>query len=141
MLKTNENLWCYIDSNDCASECFPSKEEALDDWLANREDDDGNVVYIGHPQFYVPIVDAFAVVENIQNQACSDTYGYSEENREYLWRVNDEELHELQDMLTNAFWEWQDVYGHNEEMYIVDEKERYMLMPNGEFCCCRKQEK
>lgn len=33
MLKTNENLWCYIDSNDYASEYFFSKEEALNDWL------------------------------------------------------------------------------------------------------------
>lgn len=141
MLQTNINLWCYIDSDDYASECFASKEDALNDWLENREDKDVNVVKIGHPSFYVPIVEPEIVIESIQWQAECDTCGYSEEKREYLWRVKDKHLHELQDMLTNAFREWQNIYGYNEEMYVVEKPDRYMLMSNGELCCIRKKKK
>lgn len=141
MLQTNTNLWCYIDSDDYASECFASKEDALKDWLENRKDKDVNVVKIGHPSFYVPIVEPEIVIESIQWQAECDTCGYSEEKREYLWRVKDKHLHELQDMLTNAFMEWQDIYGYNEEMYVVEKPDRYMLMHNGEFCCVHNKKK
>lgn len=142
MLKQNKNLWCYIDSDDYASECFASKEDALKDWLANRKDKDGyNVVAIGHLSFYVPIVDAFDVIENIQNQAFAETYGYSEDTREYLWNVRDDHLAELEDMVSNAFWEWQDIYGYGKEMYVVEKPERYVLTPNGEFCCICKKKK
>ena len=141
MLQTNTNLWCYIDSDDYASERFASKEDALKDWLENRKDKDVNVVKIGHPSFYVPIVEPEIVIESIQWQAECDTCGYSEEKREYLWRVKDKHLHELQDMLTNAFMEWQDIYGYNEEMYVVEKPDRYMLMHNGEFCCVHNKKK
>lgn len=141
MLQTNTNLWCYIDSDDYASECFASKEDALKDWLANRKDEDVNVVAIGHPSFYVPIVDAEIVINNIQSQAEYDTYGYSEENREYLWRVKDKHLEELEDALTNVFFKWSEKHGYNEEMYVVEKPDRYMLMSNGELCCIRKKKK
>lgn len=141
MLKTNENLWCYIDSNRYTSECFSSKEDALNDWLANREDKNVNVVYIGHPKFYVPIVDADIVIENIQWQAEYETCGYSTENLDYLWKVKDKHAEELEDALTNVFFKWSEKHGYNEEIYVVEKTERYMLMPNGEFCCGRKQKK
>lgn len=139
MLKQDKNLWCYIDG-DYASEYFLSKEDALNDWLKNRKDKDFNVVTIGHPCFYVPIVDSFDVIENIQNQAFAETDGYSEDDREYLCHIRAEHLEELQDTLTNAFWEWQDIYGYGKEMYVIEKPERYVLMPNGEFCRIRKKD-
>lgn len=139
MMELDTSLWCYI-KDDYASECFPSKEDALNDWLKNRKDKDSNVVAIGHPSFYVPIVDAFDVIENIQNQAFAETCGYSEDDREYLWNVTAEHLEELEDMVSNAFWKWLDIYGYGKEMYVVEKPERYVLMPNGEFCRIRKKD-
>ena len=135
MLELDTNLWCYI-KDDYASECFPSKEDALNDWLANREDKDVNVVKIGHPSFYKPIVEAEIVIESIQWQAECDTYGYSEEKREYLWRVKDKHLEELKDTLTNVFLKWSEKHGYNEEMYVVEVTERYKLLASGDFKKC-----
>lgn len=135
MMELDTSLWCYI-KDDYASECFPSKEDALNDWLANREDKDVNVVKIGHPSFYKPIVDAEIVINNIQCQAGYDTYGYSEDDREYLWRVKDKHLEELEDALTNVFFKWSEKHGYNEEMYVVEVTERYKLLASGDLEKC-----
>lgn len=135
MMELDTSLWCYI-KDDYASECFPSKEDALNDWLANREDKDVNVVKIGHPSFYKPIVDAEIVIDNIQSQAEYDTYGYSEDDREYLWRVKDKHLEELEDALTNVFFKWSEKHGYNEEMYVVEVTERYKLLASGDLEKC-----
>lgn len=136
MLQENRNLWCYID-DEYASCCFGNKKEALEDWKRNRDDDKVNVVKIGHPKFYKPIVDADIVIENIQSQANCETCDYAEESREYLWHVKNADVAKLEKRLTAVFEEWAEQHGYDEKMHIVDKTEEYELLENGEFRKCQ----
>lgn len=136
MLKVDKKRYAWIGIDDYISSCvFQNKDDALNDWVKTVDAKPGDKVYLGHPKFYIPVVDAFAVVENIQNQACDDTYGDSDE-LDYLERVSEKQLEELEKVLTKAYREWEEKNKLSEQLIVVDRDYKYELKEDGGFIKC-----
>lgn len=136
MLKVDKKRYAWIGIDDYISSCvFQSKDDALNDWVKSVNAKPGDKVYLGHPKFYFPVVDAFAVVENIQNQACDDTYGYSDE-QDYLAKVGKTRLEALEKALTKTFREWEEKNKLNQQIIVVDCDYKYELQESGGFIKC-----
>lgn len=124
MLITDKTKWCWwCDENEFVSGPFETKEEAINDLKQEMKFYEDMNCYIGHPMYYKPIVSARDVIENIQMQAFNETDAYTYEC-EYLESVMDEDMIELEHMLTAVYQDWEKKHGYNFSGYIVNKDER-----------------
>ena len=102
-MKPTDN-YAYSFDNERYYEQCDSIEEALAAAKIDAENDDefkdAKTVYIGRAHKFVPEVDAWHIIENLQDMADDEAYDASED---YLQDVSDEEANKLEAMLTETF--------------------------------------
>lgn len=106
---------------------FDSVEEALEEARAEAtEYPAGEIdsIYIGEVCSFEPGVDAFSVIESIQNDAYDEA---GELAYDYLEDISDENLSKLQDMLTEVFKKWARETHNEPNFSIIGETKIYSL--------------
>lgn len=124
MLITDKTKWYWFcEENEWSYGPFNTKEEAIANLKQEVWDWESQNCYIGNPMYYKPIVSAGDVIKIIQGQAMHETEGYSYE-WEYLESVLDEDMQELEHMLTAVYRDWERKHGYNFSGYIVNKDEK-----------------
>lgn len=137
MLIEDKNKWCWVDDYGNAGEPQDTIQETIDDlmewgpdlkeiWLTDEFE---RVVIIGHPNYYMPKVDAKRVIEDIINYDIDDEI--AEWACEYLANVKAEHLDELSVALTKVFREWEKKHGYENKGHVVLETKSYPVDSKG----------
>ncbi len=140
MLIEDKNKWCLVDDYGNAGDPQDTMQETIDDlldcepdlkeiWLT---DEDERVVRIGHPNYYVPEVDAERVIEDICDYDVEDEIAeWSEPYMRKLRRAKREHVEELEDELTAVYRKWEKRHGYENTSYVVLETKTYKVDANG----------
>lgn len=131
MLKADKTKWCYVyDTDDGVdgnlSDVFDSFDEALNAAVIDLELGVGDTGWIGHPRYYIPIVDAEEVLCQVAHDAMMETDNWSTDY-EYLQNVSGEHLAELEQQLTDVYRKWESKYGYTCEAYVVKDAKGYTV--------------
>lgn len=131
MLVEDKNKWCWVDVA-CGDAGIPCNtlQGAIDNYFLDELDRKGvTIVKIGHPNYYVPEVDAEWVIEDIINYQIDDEI--AEWSEDYLVKVRHEHLDELSVELTKTFRDWEKKHGYQNNGYVVLETKEYKVDANG----------
>ena len=119
MEQTNKFSYSFYEDFDYSCE-YDSVEEALAaaklDAKNADEFKDAKVVYIGRVYKFVPEIDAWSIIERLQDDADDEAYEASED---YLQDVSDEEANKLEAMLTETFNKWAQETGNEPTFFVV----------------------
>lgn len=137
MLVEDKNKWCWVDDYGNAGDPQDTMQETINDlmecepdlkeiWLTDEVE---RVVRIGHPNYYLPEVDAERVIEDIINYQIDDEI--AEWSEDYLVKVRHEHLDELSVELTKTFRDWEKKHGYQNNGYVVLETKEYKVDANG----------
>lgn len=133
MLKEDKSKWCWVDVTwgDAGIPC-DTLQEAIDNYFLSEPDRKGEtVVQIGHPNYYVPEVDAERVIEDIINYQIDDEI--TEWSDSYLSDVKCEHIDELSEEITKVFRKWEKKHGYENTGYVVLETKSYPVDSNGKL--------
>lgn len=107
---------------------YDSVEEALAAARADAKNADEfkdvKTVYIGRVHKFVPEIDAWSIIEKLQEAAEDEAYEVAED---YLRYVSDDEATKLEQMLTEAFNKWAKETGNEPNFFIVGSPVEYSL--------------
>ena len=113
---------------------YDSVEEALEAAKADAKNDDEfkdmDTVYVGRIYRFVPEVDAWSIIERLQDDADDEAYEASED---YLQDVSDEEANKLEAMLTETFNKWARETGNEPNFFVVKDVKEYSLEDGNEL--------
>ena len=127
MEETNKFSYSFYEDIDYSCE-YDSVEEALEAAKADAKNDeefrDATTVYIGRVYKFVPIVDPWNIIENLQCDADDEAYEAAED---YLQYVSDDEATKLGQMLTEAFNKWAKETGNEPNFFVVKDVVEYSL--------------
>lgn len=140
MLVEDKNKWCWVDDYGNAGDPQDTMQETIDDlmdcepdlkeiWLTDEAE---RVVRIGHPNYYVPEVDAERVIEDICDYDVEDEI--AEWSEPYMWklrRAKREHVEKLEDELTKVYRKWEKRHGYENTSYVVLETKEYKVDANG----------
>lgn len=142
MLIEDKNKWCWVDDHGNAGDPQDTIQEAIDDlldcepdlkeiWLTDEFE---RVVRIGHPNYYVPEVDAERVIEDICDYDVEDEIAeWSEPYMRKLRRAKREHVEELETELTKVYRKWEKKYGYQNTGYVVLETKSYPVNSKGKL--------
>lgn len=140
MLIEDKNKWCWVDDYGDAGDPQDTIQEAIDDlmgcepdlkeiWLTDEFE---RVVRIGHPNYYVPEVDAERVIEDICDYDVEDEIAeWSEPYMRKLRRAKKEHVEELEAELTAVYRKWEKKYGYENKGHVVLETKSYPVDSKG----------
>lgn len=127
MEQTNKFSYSFYEDIDYSCE-YDSVEEALEAAKADAKNDDEvrdvTEVYIGRVYKFVPEIDAWSIIEKLQDDADDEAYEASED---YLRDVSDAELYQLEKMLTETFNKWARETGNEPNFFVVKDVVEYSL--------------
>lgn len=127
MEQTNKFSYSFYEDIEYSSE-YDSVEEALEAAKLDAKNDDEfkdmDTVYVGRIYRFVPVVDAWSIIERLQDDADDEAYEASED---YLQDVSDEEANKLEAMLTETFNKWAKETGNEPSFFTVEEIHEYSL--------------
>lgn len=127
MEQTNKFSYSFYEDIDYSCE-YDSVEEALAAAKADAKNDDefkdAKTVYIGRVYKFVPEIDAWSIIENLQCDADDEAYEVAED---YLRDVSDAELYKLEKMLTETFNKWARETGNEPNFFVVKDVVEYSL--------------
>ena len=133
MERTNKFSYSFYEDIDYSCE-YDSVEEALAAAKADAKNDDefkdAKTVYIGRVHKFVPEVDAWHIIENLQDMADDEAYEVAED---YLRDVSDDEANKLEQMLTEAFNKWAKETGNEPNFFTVENIKEYSLEDGNEL--------
>lgn len=104
-MKPTDNYAYSFDNERYYEQCDSIEEALAAAKLDAKNDDDfkdAKTVYIGRVYKFVPEVDAWAVLENLWD----DAYEETNHSIDYLSNVSDDDANKLGQMLTEAFNKW-----------------------------------
>ena len=131
-MKPTDN-YAYSFDNERYYEQCDSIEEALAAAKIDAENDDdfkdAKTVYIGRVYKFVPEVDAWAVMENLWD----DAYEETNDPIDYLSDVSDDEADKLGQMLTETFNKWARETGNEPNFFVVKDVKEYSLKDGNEL--------
>lgn len=118
MLVKNENEWCCCFGGYVG---YPQKsmEDAVNDFAEIYPDVEVQKVRVGNPYYYVPIVRADSVIEDVVEYDLD--YEIAEWSEDYLLDVKQEHIDELQESLTKVFREWEERNGYKNTSFVIFE--------------------
>lgn len=132
MEQTNKFSYSFYESFDYLRE-YDSVEEALEAAKIDAKNDDKlkdvKTVYIGRVHKFVPEVDAWAVMENLWD----DAYEETNDPIDYLSDVSDDEADKLGQMLTETFNKWARETGNEPNFFVVKDVKEYSLEDGNEL--------
>ena len=127
MEQTDKFSYSFYEDFDYSGE-YGSVDEALAAARADAKNDDefkdAKTVYIGRVHKFVPEVDAWHIIENLQDMADDEAYEVAED---YLRDVSDAELYKLEKMLTETFNKWARETGNEPNFFVVKDVVEYSL--------------
>ena len=127
MEQTNKFSYSFYEDIEYSCE-YDSVEEALAAAKADAKNDDefrdATKVYIGRVYKFVPEIDAWSIIENLQCDADDEAYEVAED---YLRDVSDAELYQLGKMLTETFNKWARETGNEPNFFVVKDVVEYNL--------------
>ncbi len=127
MEQTNKFSYSFYEDFDYSCE-YDSVEEALAaaklDAKNADEFKDAKVVYIGRVYKFVPEIDAWSIIERLQDDADDEAYEVAED---YLRDVSDAEAYKLEQMLTEVFNKWALETGNAPTFFVVKDVVEYNL--------------
>ena len=133
MERTNKFSYSFYEDIEYSSE-YDSVEEALEAAKLDAKNDDEfkdmDTVYVGKIYRFVPEVDAWSIIERLQDDADDETYEASED---YLQDVSDEEANKLEAMLTETFNKWARETGNEPNFFVVKDVKEYSLEDGNEL--------
>ena len=133
MEQTNKFSYSFYEDIEYSSE-YDSVEEALEEAKLDAKNDDEfkdmDTVYVGRIYRFVPEVDAWSIIERLQDDADDEAYEASED---YLQDVSDEEANKLEAMLTETFNKWARETGNEPNFFVVKDVKEYSLEDGNEL--------
>ena len=133
MKQTNKFSYSFYEDIDYSCE-YDSVEEALEAAKLDAKNDDDfkdmDTVYVGRIYRFVPEVDAWSIIERLQDDADDEAYEASED---YLQDVSDEEANKLEAMLTETFNKWARETGNEPNFFVVKDVKEYSLEDGNEL--------
>ena len=133
MEQTNKFSYSFYEDIEYSSE-YDSVEEALEAAKLDAKNDeefrDATTVYIGRVYKFVPEIDAWNIIERLQDDADDEAYEASED---YLQDVSDEEANKLEAMLTETFNKWARETGNEPNFFVVKDVKEYSLEDGNEL--------
>ena len=133
MEQTNKFSYCFYEDIEYSSE-YDSVEEALEAAKLDAKNDDEfkdmDTVYVGRIYRFVPEVDAWSIIERLQDDADDEAYEASED---YLQDESDEEANKLEAMLTETFNKWARETGNEPNFFVVKDVKEYSLEDGNEL--------
>lgn len=133
MEQTNKFSYSFYENIEYSSE-YDSVEEALEAAKLDAKNDDEfkdmDTVYVGRIYRFVPEVDAWSIIERLQDDADDEAYEASED---YLQDVSDEEANKLEAMLTETFNQWARETGNEPNFFVVKDVKEYSLEDGNEL--------
>ena len=133
MERTNKFSYSFYEDIEYSSE-YDSVEEALEAAKLDAKNDDEfkdmDTVYVGRIYRFVPEVDAWSIIERLQDDADDEAYEASED---YLQDVSDEEANKLEAMLTETFNKWARETGNEPNFFVVKDVKEYSLEDGNEL--------
>lgn len=127
MEKTNKFSYSFYREMNYSCE-YNSVKQALEAAREEAKNDDefkeAKTVYIGRVYKFVPVINPWGIIEELQFRADDEAFDAAED---YLRDIRDEELSKLQEMLTKAFNKWAKETGNEPNFYIVKERKEYSL--------------
>ena len=133
MERTNKFSYSFYEDIEYSSE-YDSVEEALEAAKLDAKNDDEfkdmDTVYVGRIYRFVPEVDAWSIIERLQDDADDEAYEASED---YLQDVSDEEANKLEAMLTETFNKWARETGNEPNFFVVKDIKEYSLEDGNEL--------
>ena len=116
MLVKNDKEWCW-----CFGEYtgYPQKsiEDAVKDFSDAYPAEEVPMIRVGNPYYYVPMVDAERVIEEVVYGDLDDEI--AEWSEDYLLSVKQEHIDELQESLTKVFREWEEKHGYKNTSFVI----------------------
>ena len=126
MKQTNKFSYSFCENFNYLCE-YDSIEEALAAAKTDAKNDDKSkdvkTVYIGRVHKFVPEVDAWAVLDNLWD----DAYEETNHSIDYLSDVSDDEADKLGQMLTETFNKWAKETGNEPNFFTVKDVVEYSL--------------
>lgn len=126
MEKTDKFSYSFCENFNYLRE-YNSIEEALAAAKLDAKNDDdfkdAKTVYIGRVYKFVPEVDAWAVLENLWDDAYEETI----DSIDYLSNVSDDDTNKLGKMLTETFNKWAKETGNEPNFFTVKDVVEYSL--------------
>lgn len=133
MEQTNKFSYSFYEDIEYSSE-YDSVEEALEAAKFDAKNDDEfkdmDTVYVGRIYRFVPEVDAWSIIERLQDDADDEAYEASED---YLRDVSDAEIYKLEKMLTETFNQWARETGNEPNFFVVKDVKEYSLEDGNEL--------
>ena len=133
MEQTDKFSYSFYENIEYSSE-YDSVEEALEAAKLDAKNDDEfkdmDTVYVGRIYRFVPEVDAWSIIERLQDDADDEAYEASED---YLQDVSDEEANKLEAMLTETFNKWARETGNEPNFFVVKDVKEYSLEDGNEL--------
>lgn len=133
MERTNKFSYSFYEDIEYSSE-YDNVEEALEAAKLDAKNDDEfkdmDTVYVGRIYRFVPEVDAWSIIERLQDDADDEAYEASED---YLQDVSDEEANKLEAMLTETFNKWARETGNEPNFFVVKDIKEYSLEDGNEL--------
>ena len=133
MEQTNKFSYSFYEDIDYSCE-YDSIEKALAAAKLDAKNDDEfkdmDTVYVGRIYRFVPEVDAWSIIERLQDDADDEAYEASED---YLQDVSDEEANKLEAMLTETFNKWARETGNEPNFFVVKDIKEYSLEDGNEL--------
>lgn len=138
MLVKDETKYCWCD-DETAGEPQNSIKDAIADYLEYIIDlcdvgdsdhsylggvHDIEVVDIGHPYYYKPVVNGKEVINDMVLEMDDEIFEYSDQ---YMKNVKGEHIDELSEELSNVFQAWEKRHGYENRAYVVMETKPYRI--------------
>ncbi len=138
MLIKDETKYCWVDG-EIAGEPQGSVKDAIADYLeyisdlCDVEDSDHSylgevydieVVDIGHPYYYKPVVDGKAVINDMVMEMDEEIFEYS---NQYMKNVKGEHIDELSEKLTQVFQDWETRHNYENKSLVVLDNKQYRI--------------
>lgn len=131
-MKPTDNYAYSFDNERYYEQCDSIEEALAAAKLDAKNDDDfkdAKTVYIGRVYKFVPEVDAWAVLENLWD----DAYEETNHSIDYLSNVSDDDANKLGQMLTEAFNKWARETGNEPNFFVVKDVKEYSLEDGNEL--------
>lgn len=127
MKQTKKFSYSFYESFNYSCE-YDSIEEALAAAKIDAKNDDEfkdvKTVYIGRAYKFVPKVDAWSIIEKLQEDADDEAYEAADD---YLRYVSDAEARKLGRMLTETFNKWAKETNNEPNFFVVKDVVEYNL--------------
>lgn len=138
MLVKDETKYCWVD-DETAGEPQDSIKDAIADYLEYISElcdvgdidhsylggvPDIEVVDIGHPYYYKPIVNGKEVINDMVLEMDEEIFEYSDR---YMKNVKGEHIDALSEELSKVFQAWEKRHGYENGAFVVQETKTYRI--------------